>query len=696
MADDSGKVTIVLDLDNSSFKAKGEESKSVFDGIEHAGSGAMNKVALGVMSLNQALELGEKLIEGFEKAFEAMEHTEGINNQRVALQNLTDQIGVDSAKVTEAIVKTTGGTVTHVEAMQSAMKLLQAGIRAENIPAMAAFAEQIEKTSGGTVKFQSVIDSLAMSVDTGMTRSLRQFGISVKETGDRLQLQQAIIDQTNAKIKTLGTGYDETAAKIATRMKEAGEAITHSIGQGLLNIGFSVFASDTEKAEKSLKSLETQLTKIDESVAKGQKQFELWDPATSTMKWVDAETKRAAIEKQIAELKGQVSEATAKEHEENEKLNASLKQTGEIVKPLTDAEKARVELIAKRSEMQRRAEDEESEYDAVSLATAKNMQSVKQSLLDKEYSEEKANILSKIQSKQATTDQLIALEERYYEKTNALRTSDDDFKRAQDAAELKYVEANLLTLDGARDRENQIELSKETQLHNQKMEMIRMEGLEESQLNMKMEQEEVRHQQALARTKQQFEAVNMNNLKAGMGKSLGEMKKQFGSFTNFTASATTKTHSIMTKGFVDLAKGHGDAMQKMLGQFLEMIGTQMIESGVFHMLQGAATFNAEEAGMGAALVAAGGALVGASGGGSDSGASATTGGGGFGSEPVTSTPTQPGMATPDQQPQKKASIVINGDFLNSRETANHLAEVLRQNSDITDYSITAQGKNYGT
>jgi purine nucleoside permease len=81
-------------------------------------------------------------------------------------------------------------------------------------------------------------------------------------------------------------------------------------------------------------------------------------------------------------------------------------------------------------------------------------------------------------------------------------------------------------------------------------------------------------------------------------------------------NATTKTHSIMVKGFVDLAKGHGNAMDQMLKQFLEMIGTQMIESGTFHLLAGLASMNPQEAGMGSALIGAGMALVGAGTGGS--------------------------------------------------------------------------------
>lgn len=136
-------------------------------------------------------------------------------------------------------------------------------------------------------------------------------------------------------------------------------------------------------------------------------------------------------------------------------------------------------------------------------------------------------------------------------------------------------------------------------------------------------------------------------------------------------------------------KAFTDSIISTMGQMAVQLGTEFI-------LQGAAMMWADnpkgvpmmEAG--AALAAFGGAMSAFGGGGAAT--SSATGGGGAatGVAAPTTTPTQ--SAQPVQS--KQAAIVINGDFLNSRETANHLAEVLRQNSDITDYTITAQGRSY--
>jgi hypothetical protein len=151
-----------------------------------------------------------------------------------------------------------------------------------------------------------------------------------------------------------------------------------------------------------------------------------------------------------------------------------------------------------------------------------------------------------------------------------------------------------------------------------------------------------------------------------------------------------QTHGIMTKGFVAMAKGHGDAMDQMLKQFLEMIGTEMIQSGTFHLLKGIASMNPGEMGAGAALIGAGMAIVSASGPGASAGDS---GGGGYGGGAAAGGGIT--QAQPEDLQRKSAKIIINGDYLNSQETANHLAEVLRKNSDVTDYAIVAQGRNYG-
>lgn len=141
----------------------------------------------------------------------------------------------------------------------------------------------------------------------------------------------------------------------------------------------------------------------------------------------------------------------------------------------------------------------------------------------------------------------------------------------------------------------------------------------------------------------------------------------------------------------------GKALFQAMGNMAIQLGTEFIMLGtasMFAPMVAMAMGVTNPVGLiatGAALAAFGGLISGMSGG-AETAATGYSGGGasgggvsGGGYEPT-------GVAEPAVK--KQASIVINGDFLNSRETANHLQEIIRQNSDITDYSITAQGRSY--
>lgn len=700
MADDSNKVTIVLDLDNKQFVQKTGESKSAFENFSHelssSASGGMNTALLGIISINQALEVGQKILEAFEQGIKAMDYSESIQNQKTALKNLSSEVGTDYQKLTEAIKRAADGTITGLQATQTATKLLQAGIRAESIPAIVEFAKKTDEASGGQKAFADVINSVALAVDTGAARGLRQYGIVVEATGSRQNTLNQIMTQAELKSKQLGDGYVDTAARVEARMTETGASIKKAFAGAFSKVFGGFFMDELDQANTKLKTLELQLGGINQSAENGAKSVMAWNKATSMNEFMPIAEARKQIEAEILSLKGKISEKVGDEKKKTDELNESLKQERDLVKPLTDDQRMRAELAAKVGGAEAQAAKEFEASGQVSIKTMGQVNAARAQQIDREFALRRQTIESTATSEKVLTAQLIALEEEKIQRVRALRVDDDTFKKAQQQSELNTITENIIFAENAQQRHMQISQQRENESHQRNLEALRNAGLEKEEFNREMENAERQHQQKLSQIKQQYERVNMQNLQFGMNTALNQMRTQFGSFSGFVTSATQKTHSIMSKGFVDLAKGHGDAMEKMLGQFLEMIGTQMIESGTYHLLLGAATFNGAEAGMGAALIGAGMAIVGASagvsGGGSGGDASVGAPGGSFVTAPGGSAP---GAAQPDQRDTKKAQIVINGDYLNSRETANHLAEVIRQNSDTTDFTITAQGRQYG-
>lgn len=132
-----------------------------------------------------------------------------------------------------------------------------------------------------------------------------------------------------------------------------------------------------------------------------------------------------------------------------------------------------------------------------------------------------------------------------------------------------------------------------------------------------------------------------------------------------------------------------------MGQFGIQLGSEMILAGMAYTYLGMPNGPPLIA-AGVGLATLGGILSGLGGGGGGGSMSTDTSssGGGFGGgfSPASPSDTPSQQAEPMQK--KTASIIIQGDFLNSRETANHLQEIIRSNSDITDFAITAQGKSY--
>lgn len=230
---------------------------------------------------------------------------------------------------------------------------------------------------------------------------------------------------------------------------------------------------------------------------------------------------------------------------------------------------------------------------------------------------------------------------------------------------------------------------------------------------------------SLQSIKQFFEGAKapVNGLKTDMKKTKAEVYgltnafKDMGSgfklaMDDMNKNATKNFETIGKTMFTTLGQGAGkafaafgkamatgqDGLKAFTNSIIATMGEMAIQLGTQFMLQGFAMMWADnpkgipmmEAG--AALAAFGGVMSAVGGGGGGGGASVAAsggeqGGGAFG-------PQTPMSSSNSPVAKSSAQIVIQGDFLNSRETGNHLAEILRQNSDITDYTITAQGKSY--
>jgi hypothetical protein len=696
---EDNKVTIELNLESKEFEVKLGNVRQEFGKLGNEGKGHVEGLGMQFLFLNEALEVGEKLLHGFEAAISQISAYEKINNQTTALKNLGAVIGADTEQIVQGIVKLTGGTVTGVQATQMAFELLKSGVKAEAIPAIIEWAEKVDKASGGQKKLEDAIHAVSFAVETGQSRSLKQYGIELDAVGTRQQVLNSILKQTEQQSKSLGDGYTEFGEKLETSMKNTFNTITKGFGKMLTETALVFMGDEVDKNSSKVKFLEGQIKMATERIKEYGEQSNTvykFDGETTARNLTALELKKK-LEEELLKAKGDLHKAVEEEHKDHEETAKNFTQERELKKNLTDEEKKMIELRSNVIALDKLSAQEEAETGEINLKNNQELTAAKKALVLSEFADRKRLIASTAKDEKEYQTQLVEMEIEKNKRLRALRVDDFNFNKSLQAAQMNAVMSNIMAADNAQSRHHAIQEQQENQRNQREIERLRSSGMAKAQFDKRMEQEEVAHQRNLSNIKNQYEKINTQNLQFGLNNALTSMRGQFGSFSNFVTSATNKTHSIMSKGFVDLAKGHGDAMQKMTAQFVESIGTQMIEAGVFHLLMGIWPPNPVELGQGAALIAAGSAIVGASasiGGGQDSG------GGSVGSmspetAPPSAPPTAPGQAQPAQMDKKQASIIIQGDFLNSRETANHLSEILRQNSDITDYTITAQGRNYG-
>jgi hypothetical protein len=684
---DGGKVVIELDMETGKFEAKINGVKQQIGGVGAAGDQHLPKLGFHFIAINEALELANKAMEYFKTGLEMALKTESINNQKLAFKSLATSIGADSEKMMSAMRIASKGTKSDLELMTAAMDLMYAGVSTKQIPEFIKLANQIQATGRHGEKFSDVIRTMGLAIESGQVRAMKNYDMVLGKVGDRQTNINAIIEAGKKRFGEYGSQIDQIAEKVEARGEQTMKSIKMFMGQIFSGALFSAYSTDAEKAEVQIKALEEQLESLKNIQKKGTQETTIisTESGKERMKISQAILE---TEKQLAAAHHLVADGAKKEAEEEKKATDSLSDKQKLLVELTDQQKRRAEISAQIMAIESRVATESEISGQMSVKTSKDLIAAKKQEIEMSYQLEKEKAEAGATSQTALTARLESIEKSRYEKLRALYVDDATFKESQEAAALSVAEKNMTTMDSALDVHKSISMEREKRQHEEKLELLRAEGLSKEEFNIKVEQEEIRHQEKMKQVKDRYAAANQKNLELGFGSAIKKLGQQYGDFSQAVERMTMKTHGIMSKSFVDAAKNHGNAMEMMKNQFLEMIGTELIEQGTYHLLAGIWPPNPAELGQGAAMVAAGSALVGASAP-STPGAGGGESGGGFLSSPMT-----PDSATATQLNKKQAAIVINGDFLNSRETANHLAEVLRQNSDVTDYTITAQGRSY--
>ncbi len=681
------KLVMELDLETKLFEIKMNGVVLQTNQVTAQGKQAWSGMGASVVMFNQALELAQKAIEAVRFGIEQIEFADKFNNQAKALQNLAASVGVSSKTLLEGVKKASGESLSDLEANRIAFDALNSGIQAKNIPTLTKLASAYSDSGRVAKSTEQIMADFARAIETGNTAMLKQYGIS-KVSSDRMAALNAVLTDGTREVSKLGDSFDSTGQRATAALSNMWEASKKLLGESLSDIAKPFLMTDVEKGQSRVQALEKDLERVNEQIKNGAKEWELANSAhASGMKVSEA---RVRLEEMLVEARKNLEVTTNQSVQAEKNLNAELEKGTAVEKALTDAQVNRIQLRSQVVALERQAAAESSQQGVAELKTLQELQQAKRRVIDSEAAEQRQLAESKATSAADLEGRLIAIEERRRARVQQIAQEEQATNETRRNAEILYLEQNAMTNDQYMQRKVDRETQQEVEMQNRRVMQLQMEVQDKEQFNQQLQQSEEQHQQRLQQIRDQYHGISQKNFQNGVNQSLATMRNQYGNFTAITQRGMMQTHGIMTRGFVNMAKGHKDAMDQMLKQFLEMIGTEMIQAGTFHLLKGIASLNPQEMGAGAALIGAGMAIVGAAGPGA--GAAGDAGGGGYGGGAMgQQNITQAG---PEDLERKSAKIIINGDYLNSQETANHLAEVLRKNSDVTDYAIVAQGRNY--
>lgn len=677
MADDN-KVTIVIDADTGQFTAKMGDVQKNLESTKTKGEGSMGGMSLAAIGFNQVLEAGQKLLALWEESLDNMARIEAFQNQETALKNVGALVGLTTEQtktLADLVQRSTDGTVSSIKAQDAAFRLLNAGFKAETIPNLTQYAATLERARG--IPFDQTIHAFETALVSGRTLGLAPFEIYVNKAGTATEIASAIVQKASEGIAKFGDGYVDTAAKLKAKSEEAWHSVKTFFSGMTEAVGINLFGDKVDQANLKLDSLKKQLADVDAAQAKGFTTMTTMPGLTTQVTTIE-QARQIVLEK-IADTQKLIAESKKSELDDTKKLQDTISQPKELPKPVTLAAQKRQEAIVT-------AEIEAGMY-AKSESTAQAHYQAKKQLIDLEFQDRIQKMAAEPQTQAQFHAKLLALEQEKSTRIRALRVSDLDFQIAQENAQLAAIEKNSRGIENSQERHQALMIQIEDREFKDEQQKLRMAGLDKANFNRQMETAEEAHEARIQAIKQKHMQLTTDNIKRGWFSAMADMEKRQGGWAGMTQRLGQQSQQVMSKSFIDMAKAHKFSMDQMLNNFLEMIGESMIEDGSFKLLAGIFPPNPAMLAVGAAEVAAGAALVGAS----SSPTASASGGSSTGATNSTGQPTNPST---QQMQQKSAQIIINGDLLNSRETANHISEILRNNSDITDYAIVAQGKQF--
>ena len=654
-------VKIILDVDESKLKTGLSKAEKEVNGFAKNAKENLNTLtkafkfesfadfAAGIYVAKEAIDMFGKAINA---AFDLVLEGEKITAINAQFEMLSNGMGLSAEKLRNGLMDSVSDLAGGEEVLQAASQaMIKLGDNAERLPELMDIARKSAMVSGKDML--EVFDALTQSISTGQTKALKTLGISVdvKKVNDEYakslgisanaltenQKQHALLNEVldigAKKYKNIDveiTPVSNSWKRLTEAIGEAKDELALFLSQNTGGFFKGMFDSVTEGIKSFTKSddLDFKIKSTIEEVT------ELTNKLNNLSKinTLTSGFKADKIKERISFLKEELAQQEA--------IKNAIKEAATIEDP-----RQRVAALGAGKDMEQVAR-----FEAMQIAQQEEQKKIAE-----------AN-QKKLELERAFQGQLIGMKDQELQMriSAASLISDDSTRRL----ELEKIQNEQLV--------------QESEKYNQKINEIETQYSDIRGYNAEQRRQmELEAATLYTMTKEKILIESENRIKQEDAKSFADKQKSLSSFASAFGSAFGQMGKAMQKG-EDALKSFADSMLASLGQMAIQMGTQFMLTGAAAMwapVLGSAMGIANPAGLiaaGAAMAVFGGILSGMGG-----GSSSIAGG-----DTSTSTPTPVSDMTPitenlaPEEKKTEVSVVVQGNILNTRESALHITELL--------------------
>lgn len=655
------KISVKFDFDSKEALGKIDELNKTLSEIGEVES--FGKLIGTMKSFLGPIALVTAAVFALKEAFDLALEGEQIKQIEKQFDNLSKSVGIVGDELKESIEKAKGPTVDLTDALKASNEaIVKLGLSANRIPEIMELSRKTTKVFGGD--FLENFDKMSMALANGNVRMLKLYGLNIdadealkkyaRTVGTTVnsltefQKQQAIINEVLSVGKEKYKGISTDTDLLADKVKSLGVAWNE------MKEAFALLVS-----------------KVSPMIAPIIEQFS--EGLNIYARWIGSIGKEDAnkISDKLAELREE------KKKLQDEMRNALLneKDTSDIharIKKIVDEIEAAEAKLGKLKPAEHAAESKEAE--GVSEAEAernKLLAAERKKQRDRETVEENKFQLTLLQLKQKNAE-------------DSMKFMTDEFD-----ARMRMYEQEVLAEQEYNERIKQIEIQRDIEgsITRKRAQELILELENEKLMKLQsMAEKEKDLDTMVAENKVRLAQDTKSKIYASLDESGLKLKKEMNEWGARAVIAKGIMANNFASGFKAIGDGSksagqamGDAMAGAIGDMAENQGQLMLAAGLW-------PFNPLVLAGGAALMVLAGALKGRGGGGSVS-----TGGGGSGSisSGTIANPSIPPEVA--QEKKKSVSIQVLGNYFETQETSRRLMELIRAESDATDFKYQQIG-----